>query len=146
MKTIVYKTYNAIFKFNLSDFQKCLNRYAETHNNKEVSELQNLLSSASLDQINIPERYNYAAYITLDLITDNKGTVLCKLCNKEYQPNELQSISVGHGTSPFSINFKRKKGGITQLFKKQKLPGMFGGKGFICSKGHELLAIQTWMT
>jgi hypothetical protein len=52
-----------------------------------------------------------------------------------------------YGESPFKINVKQKKRGIGRLFaRKQKLPGMFGGKGYECPEGHELIAMVTWRT
>jgi len=50
------------------------------------------------------------------------------------------------GKSPLSIN-SIEKGGIKKVFgKKQKLPGMLGGRGYECPKGHNLISMITWRT
>ena len=59
---------------------------------------------------------------------------------------QLKSISIGHGVSPFEVNIQ-KEGGITNLLiKKRKQPSMFGGKGYVCPEGHELISMITWRT
>jgi len=53
---------------------------------------------------------------------------------------------MGYGKSPFSPNSK-EKGGIKKLLgKKQKLPGMSGGRGYRCPEGHDLISTITWRT
>ena len=91
----------------------------------------------------IPEGWSELfGYFTLDLLSQSKGYAYCKLCQKTYQADQLNSITVGHGKTPFS-----KKGGIKNLFsKKRKMPGMFGGTGYECPEGHELIAMVTWRT
>ena len=104
--------------------------------------------------------------IALDLISDKKGAVTCKICNRTYQPEDLKSITVGHGKAPVNENLIReiqelkfrdvfRKKWISAavnnlkslLRKKQKIPGMFGGKGYECpGEGHELISIITWLT
>ena len=75
------------------------------------------------------------------------GSVLCKSCNREYPVSQLQKEPVGHGSSPFNLKTSKKGGALKNLFtKKQKLPGMSGGVCFKCPKGHELIAVRTWMT
>ena len=85
-------------------------------------------------------------FIILEFLKTGRGSVTCKTCNSTYQANELFPVAIGHGTSPFSVNLKQR-GGIKRLFqKKQRLPGMFGGRGYKCPKGHELISMVTWIT
>ena len=85
-------------------------------------------------------------FIILEFLKRGRGSVTCKTCNATYQISELIQFSVGHGSSPFSVNLKQR-GGIKRLFqKKQRLPGLFGGRGYKCVKGHELISMITWMT
>ena len=101
------------------------------------------------ERIDTPEPLledNDRIHIALDLIAAGKGSVTCKICGKTYRADELESFTVGHGKSPFELNLK-KKGGVKSLFKgKQKLPAMFGGKGYRCPENHELISLITWQT
>ncbi len=148
MTSVLFQTKNSAFEFDLAEVKKRLNQYISEHNVEEAIQILGLISSSSDDPIKIPEEYDYFGYIALDLISKGKGSVTCKTCNKTYQPDQLKSITVGHGKSPFSINLKQQKGGIIKrLFgKRQKLPGMFGGKGYECPQGHELITMITWRT
>ena len=145
MDTVTLETDNAVFHFDLDDVTESINR-SETRT-EEMNGLLNHLLSSSDDPIKIPKKYGCFGYIALDLIREAKGSVTCKICNKIYQPDQLKSTTVGHGKSPLSLNFKMKGGIIKRLFgKRQRLPGMFGGRGYKCSQGHELIAMITWRT
>ena len=145
MSKITYQTDEAIFEFDLPPAIDKLNHCATEHNVDEAQELINFIAESSEDTITIPEKYDYFGYIALDLLDQKNGSIKCKICNKTYQPNQLKPTIVGHGKSPFSINYK-KKGGIKKLFgKKQKLPGL-GGSGYDCPKGHNLISMITWRT
>ena len=144
MSTVIYENENATFNFGLEDVVEILNR--PENKTEERDELLDFLLSSSDDPIKIPEKYNYFAFTLLDLTGDGKGAVFCKRCNKTYQPDQLKSLTVGHGKTPFSVNIEMK-GGIKNLFRKRpKLPGMLGGKGYECSEGHKLIALITWRT
>ena len=85
-------------------------------------------------------------FIILEFLKTGRGTVQCSQCEITYQTSELISFAVGHGESPFSVNLKQR-GGIKRLFKKkQRLPGLFGGRGYKCPKGHELISLILWET
>ena len=84
-------------------------------------------------------------HIVLDLIASGKGCVTCKICNKLYKPYQLQPITIGSGKSPFDINTGKKRG-IKSLFQKKKNPALFGGQGYQCPEGHELISAITWRT
>ena len=83
--------------------------------------------------------------IVIDLIAAGRGTVTCKICNKPYQPHQLEPIIIGVGISPFDISTGKKRG-IKSLFSKWKQPALFGGKGYECPEGHELISAITWRT
>jgi len=105
-----------------------------------------LISTDSAETILIPNEHGYFGYVALDLITAGYGSATCNPCCKTYTAIELKPITVGHGKSPFNVNLK-KKGGLRNLFtRKQKMPAMFGGKGYQCPEGHELIAMITWRT
>jgi len=146
MSKITYQTDEAIFEFDLPPAIEKLEHYATEHNVDEARELINFIAESSEDTIIIPTDYDYFGYIALDLLDQKNGSIKCKSCNKTYQPNQLKPTIVGHGKSPFSINSK-EKGGIKKLFgSKQKPPGMSGGRGYNCPKGHNLISMITWRT
>jgi hypothetical protein len=142
MTTVIYETDTAIFTFNLNNVTECLMQSNDTTDT--FNKLLHHLTSSPPDLITIPKEYTDFAYIALDLIKKGKGSVTCKTCNKTYRPDQLQPTIVGHGKSPFNL---KKKGGIKKLLAKgQRLPGMFGGHGYRCPHGHELISVITWRT
>ena len=147
MTTLIYETENGIFEFDLTDAIERLSVYVRQHRINDAVELSNFLASSSGDPVRIPEgRSQFFCYITLDLISQSKGSAYCKICQKTYQANQLNPINIGHGKTPFSVKLK-EKGGIKNLFtRKRKMPGMFGGKGYACPEGHELISMITWRT
>jgi hypothetical protein len=144
MSIIVYETETATFSFERDAITQLLNRSKNT--SQESDKLLTFISSSTDDPIKIPEEYDCFSSIALDLVSENKGSVICKLCNKTYHPDQLKLITVGHGKTPFSVKIKMK-GGIKYLFRKRpRLPGMFGGKGYVCPEGHKLITLITWRT
>jgi len=123
MTTVIYETDNAIFSFTSTNVTQSI-----TQSNNKTEQL-----TSPPDLITIPKEYTDFAYIALDLIKKGKGSVTCKTCNKTYRPDQLQPTIVGHGKSPFNL---KEKGGIK----------LFGGHGFTCPKGHELISVITWRT
>ena len=142
MTTAIYETDNAIFSFTSTDVTQSITQ--SNNKTEHLNKLLQQLTSSPPDSITIPKEYTEFAYIALDLIKKGKGSVTCKACNKTYRPDQLKSTTVGHGTSPFNL---KEKGGIKKLLAKgQRLPGLFGGHGFTCPKGHELISAITWRT
>ena len=112
----------------------------------EVAKLLELISIESNETIVIPEEPVYFDSIALDLICADKGSVFCKTCNKTYMARQLKPIKVGCGGSPFDIK-REKIGLIKRLFtKKRKPPTMWGGKGYDCPAGHNLISVINWKT
>jgi hypothetical protein len=124
MSTVFYQTENAVFEFSKNDVENHIKLLEKEHDIEEASKLS----------------------VLLDLIAAGKGSVICKVCGKKYQATELKETAIGFGRNPFDVNIKQR-GSVRNLFRrKQKLPAMFGGKGYECPKGHELLALVTWRT
>ena len=146
MSKLIYETPEALFEFDLPPAIEKLEYYVTEHNVDEARELINFIAESSEDSIIIPKDYDYFSYVALDLLDQKNGSIICKSCNKTYSPDQLKPTIVGHGKSPFSINTK-EKGGIKNLFgSKQKLPGLVGGRGYDCPKGHNLISMITWRT
>jgi hypothetical protein len=141
MSTIIYETDTAIFTFDLSDVIEANKTANQT---EQLNKLLQQLTTSPPDLITIPKQNTDFGYIALDLIEKGKGSVTCRICNKTYRPDQLKLTVVGHGTSPFNL---KEKGGIKMILKKgQRLPGLFGGRGFTCPKDHELISVITWRT
>jgi hypothetical protein len=93
----------------------------------------------------MPKELSLFPHITLNLIRDNRGTVYCRTCGKSYESGQLKPVAVGHGESPFSVDVKGK-GWLRKLFRKKERLPLFGGNGYQCQKGHELIEVVTWRT
>jgi hypothetical protein len=146
MRAVIFKTQNGVFKFDQKGVKKILRCNRSKYDLDEVANLQDLISTECNETIVIPEEPVYFEYIALDLIDAGIGSALCRTCNKTYQAGQLKSIKVGYGGSPFDIK-REKKGVIKRLFtKKRKPPTMYGGKGYDCPEGHNLLSVIIWKT
>jgi hypothetical protein len=143
--TVVYETDKAVFRFTVGDVTDHLNRNEAEYDEKEVTALTGLLSSGTVDSITIPKDLRFFPFIALNLIRDNKGTVYCRICGETYESGQLKPLTVGHGETPLSVKVKGK-GWLRRIFgKKERLP-LFGGTGYQCPEGHELIALLTWRT
>ena len=146
MSAVIFQTVNVVFQFCQPEVKKQIVLKKSAYDTDEVKKLLNLISADSEESIVIPEEPAYFEYIALDLIYAGKGSAFCKSCNKTYLARQLKSIKVGCGQSPFDIK-REKKGVINRLFtKKRKLPTMWGGKGYDCPVGHNLISVITWKT
>jgi hypothetical protein len=144
--SVIFNTLNAVFEFDQKEVRKLIVRKKSEYDLDEVANLQDLISTECNETIVIPEEPVYFDSIALDLIGASHGSALCRTCNKTYQAGQLNSIKVGYGGSPFDIK-REKKGVIKRLFtKKRKPPTMYGGKGYDCPEGHNLLSVIIWIT
>ena len=147
MTKVIYETQNAVFVIDYADATDTLKTYALEHKVDEAIELLKFIELSTKDPIVLPKEKDYFGFVILDLINKKgKGSVTCKLCNKTYPTTYLAAIVIGHGRSPLSLP-KGKKGGIKRLLgKRRKMPGMFGGHGYNCPRGHKLISRITWRT
>jgi hypothetical protein len=144
MREVYFETYNAIFRFSYDDAVETLPYYESTLGTAEPTTLRDLLSSSD-DSIKISQEQYRFAYFALQLIEHSEGVVYCKACKRYYEAQDLKRVVVGHGESPISVDVKGT-GWLRRVFgKKQRLP-LFGGKGYQCPEGHELIELVTWRT
>jgi hypothetical protein len=144
MRQVYFETESAIFRFYHDDVVERLPYYESTLGTTEATTLRDLLSQSD-HSITIPmEQYRFP-YFALDLVEQGKGVVYCKACKRYYEAKELKRVVVGHGKSPFSVDFKGK-GWLRILFRKKKRLPLYGGKGYQCPEGHELIGLVTWRT
>jgi hypothetical protein len=145
MQIVIFKTEEGIFKFNRSEVTKYIKREISDHSLGEDKRLELLLNSTG-DVIEINSEDESFGYIALDLIEQGFGQVTCKVCNRTFNSSELIPITIGFGKSPLDLNVNMK-GGLRNIFRRKKQnPSMFGGKGYQCPEGHELISIITWRT
>ena len=146
MRAVIFETQNAAFKFDQKEVKEQIVLKKSAYYTDDADKLLSLISADLYRVIRIPEEPVYFDHIALDLISAGNGSALCKTCNKTYQAGQLKSIKVGFGGSPFDIK-REQKGVIKRLFaKKRKPPTMYGGKGYTCPEGHNLISVITWKT
>ena len=143
--TVLYETAEAVFAFEIADVKNHLeNILPEKHSKKWIKKLDEMAATGNL--VLRGNKYRDIGYIAVDLLESGKGSVFCKLCNRPYKPDQLQLMPVGHGRSPFNLKKKMKGGVFIRLFAKKRNPSLFGGRGYLCSVGHELISTVDWMT
>jgi hypothetical protein len=146
MKTIIFNTMNAVFRFDQKDVMEFLICKGSDYDLDEVAKLLERISADSNETIVIPEEPNYFDSIALDLIAAGKGfmLVVCITCNKAYVAGQLNPIIVGFDGSPLDIQ-RERKGVLKRLFaKKRKPPSIYAGRGYDCPAGHNLISVMTW--
>ena len=142
---VIFKTENAVFHFDLKKVKECLEILATEYGVDEAETILRHISIPSDESKLIQVKHDYFGYVVLELIGAGKGSVICEICGKMYEAQNLKPIKIGAGESPFCIK-TRKKGGIKSLFEKKKMPSLFGGKGYKCPAGHTLISMETWRT
>jgi len=144
MREVHFEMENAIFRFYYDDAIERLPHYESTLGMTQATTLRDLLYHSD-HSIRVPRELSRFAYLALALIEHGTGVVYCKACKRHYEAKDLKRVVVGHGESTFSVDVKRR-GWLRKLFeKKQRLP-LFGGKGYGCPEGHELIGLVTWRT
>jgi hypothetical protein len=143
MKTVKLETPDAVFSFSLEDVVTVLKRHASED---EATELMDFVTVQRGDIIDIPQEKKSFLYTALALLASNKGSVFCKACGREYRASELVSFPVGAEESPLKVKVGYPDSLLKRLFGRQKRLPLFGGKGYRCPEGHELIAVVTWRT
>ena len=144
MRDVYFETENAILRCSYDDVVEKLTDYESTLGTAEATTLRDILSH-SYNSIRVPKEQYRFAYLALDLIEKGKGVVYCKACKRHYEAKDLKRVVVGHGESPLSVDVKGR-GWLRRLFRKKKRLPLFGGKGYQCPEGHELIGLVTWRT
>ena len=146
MKAVIFKTQNAVFKFNQKEVKEQIIQKRSAYDSDEADKLLNLITTGDQETIVIPEEPVFFDSIALDLMAAGHGSALCKTCNKTYLAGQLKLIQVGFDGSPLDIQ-RERKGLLKRLFsKKHKPPTMFGGRGYECPEGHNLISVIIWKT
>jgi len=145
MSTTIFETEKGIFHFDLQDVFASLQEHSPR--DPDAADLVNILESSSSKTRRLPGEKGFFGYIVIDLLSQEKGFVFCKNCQKTYLPEELQFIPIGFGESPLRVKLSRKGGILRKIFgRKIRRAGMMGGKRFECPQGHELISMITWIS
>lgn len=143
MKIVRHETTGAVFQFTLEDVVAGLKSHASED---EANELMYFLTVQLGDVIQIPQEKKSFPFAVLHLLASNKGSVFCKACGREYQASELTSFPVGAGEDPLTTKIGYSGSLLKRLFGRQKRMPLFGGKGYRCPDGHEVIGLVTWRT
>jgi hypothetical protein len=144
MTEVYFETENSILRFSYDDVVDRLPCYLSSLPTIEAATLRDLLTQSD-HSITVPREQHRFAYLALDLIEHSMGVVYCKVCKRYYEAKELNRVVVGHEESPFSVKVKGRGLWKRVFGKKERLP-LFGGKGYQCAEGHELIGLVTWRT
>jgi hypothetical protein len=144
MNTVIFHTENALFKFRKKEVRESLICKQSEYDPDEITQLLELFSTDASETLLNKDNHNYFGFVALELISSGHGNAICQICDKIYKTGQLKEFTVGHGKSPLDIN-QKQKGGI-RLFNKRKMTSMFGGKGYRCPEGHNLISMETWRT
>ena len=146
MSTVIFKTEDAIFQFDRKSASERLEQRKISYENRELDLLLDVISSQPEKAILSFEEHQHFGFIALDLINSSEGSVVCKICNKHYDARLLKVFTKAPDEIKSKVN-TAKKGGFKSLFRKKPKPfGMYGGKGYKCPEGHELIFMITWRT
>jgi hypothetical protein len=144
MNTVIFNSENAAFKFDQKEVKERLTCKRSEYDPDEITQLLELFSTDASETLLNSDDHHYFGHVAADLIGSGIGTVTCKICKKTYDACQLEEFAIGLGKSPFAFNHEQK-GGFS-LFGKRKNPSIFGGHGFLCPEGHNLISMETWKT
>jgi len=145
MNFVIFKTTeDATFQFDRKSVMECLEHRKISYEINELDTLIDVILSQPDQTILSSAEHQYFGFIALDLINTSEGSVTCKNCGKQYRFNQLEAFTVGPDDATFKA-VREKKGGFKNLFRKRaRPPGIYGGKGYKCPRGHILIYMQTW--
>ena len=147
MPQIVFETDQAIFQFDAQLVIDHLQHLSRNYNRTDLQRCIDELSSNKAEEIKFQITPNWFEFVTVELLEQGNGQVFCKLCGRAYEPGSLSLFPIGFGKSPFDVTGISPESFFKRIFRrKRRLPGMFGGKGFRCPAGHDLISITTWIT
>jgi hypothetical protein len=146
MSKIIFETDDAIFDFDRKLAVDCLKQRQTSLEIEELDNLIDVLSSQPDQSILTPAEHQYFGFIAIQLIKFGEGSAYCKNCEKKYGTNQLEEFTVGPDEATFRAATAKNEG-LKNIFRKRpRPPGMYGGKGYKCPRGHILIYMQTWTT
>jgi hypothetical protein len=147
MPQIVLDTDQAEFRFDAQLVIDHLQHLSRNHNRPDLQRCIDEISTNKAPEIKVESSPSWFFPMAIDLLQQGKGQVFCKPCGRAYEPGSLSLFPIGFGKSPFDVTGVPHVSFFKRLFRrKRRMPGMFGGKGFRCPAGHDLIAVTTWIT
>ena len=147
MKTVYCDTADTVFQFQANDVIEHLKDPLNGFDDEAAANLMKVICEDGEERVEIPEEQDLFGHIALSLLEQGKGAATCKACNRIYEADQLKSVALAAGKSPFHVKIKPERG-IRNLFRRPKRgnPSMVGGQGFECPEGHTLISMITWRT
>ena len=157
MAQVTYENEAAVLTFQYQDVMNKLSQHIKEHSVEGDFGLLTWLQTQSKNgakdiTINEQDEYegseyvNRIVYVIKGLLSDAKGDVFCKQCNRDILASEITKQQ----TSPFDYYKGVDKRTIKRVKKefglkgRVRLPGS-GGTTFFCGKGHELFGTKDWI-
>ena len=111
MSAVIFKTENAVFKFDQKQMKELIARKKSEYDRDELAKLLRVISNKSNETILNPEDHYYFGFVVLDLISAGMGKVTCNICGKLYGSGQLDRKT-------FDIN-QEQKGGYPSIRKEK---------------------------
>jgi len=147
MSQIVYETDQAVFQFDAQLVIDHLQHLSRDHNRPDLKRCIDEISTDKAPEIKFQSSPSWVGFVTVELLEQGKGQVFCKPCGRAYHSGSLSLFPIGFGKSPFDVTGVPHVSFFKRLFRrKQQMPGMFGGRGFRCPAGHDLISVTTWIS
>ena len=140
MAEIIYETQSAVFRFDDADTISMIEYYIQEYHIEEAIELLTVISPSVGEIINISTEFGYFAYIALEMVRDELGSVNCKQCSRDYHCHELLPVTCVKGKT-FLVRKTKKQARLKKLSGKRELMRLTPGDGFACPAEHLLLAL-----
>ena len=157
MAQIIYENEAAVLSFNYQDVIDSLTNQIAEHNVEDDSMLLKWLKENATngeqdikitgeDEHEEQEYLNRIVPVIKELLSNGKGNVFCKECNRDILVSEIKRQQ----TSPFDVHKGINRKAIKGLKKEFGLKGHVrfpgsGGTTFFCDKSHELFGTRDWM-
>jgi len=147
MPMIIFETDKAEFRFDPQLVIDHLQHLSRNHNRTDLQRCIDEISTDKAPEIKVQSYPSWFFPMAIDLLEQENGKVFCKPCGRAYEPGNLSLFPIGFGKTPFDVTGVPHNSFFKRLFRRKRhMPGMFGGKGFRCPAGHELIAVMTWIS
>jgi hypothetical protein len=147
MAQIIFETDHAIFRFDAQLVIDHLQHLSRDYNRQDLQRCIDEITSNKAEEIKFQTTPSWFGIVAVELLEQGKGQIFCKPCSRAYVPESLSLFPIGFGKSPFDVASVPPESFFKRLFqRKRRNTSMFGGKGFRCPAGHELIAVTTWIT
>jgi len=146
MQKVIFENGPAIFVFDRQEVVDHLKTYLLEHHIQEATDLLEFIGSSSAEPIRIPCGNPIFPYVVMEILDKGHAHVFCKECGENYEAKQLQVRELCLGSNPLKVEIVQKGISLRRLFGRIKRTSGMGGKRYLCPKGHELIALITWIS